>query len=329
MRKWLNNYFDFTKSEFNGLLVLIFLIAFVTLSPYAYAMMVKEEFKAEDYLVVKRLILKNSKATNSSVFTTPQSKFRSSTAAKRSLKVLTYFDPNTLDQTGWVNLGLSPNQAKSIVKYVDKGGKFTRTEDLKKMYTISSEKYLELAPYVRILPDVQNNASIVQKQTSLSNAYKGPVSENTDKAKNTATLSRQDFPKKQMVIVEINQADSAALDEIRGIGPAFAMRIINYRERIGGYVTKEQLMEVFGLDSLKYAEIKHQITVDASSIKKININTATADQFKNHPYLRFKQINAIVQYRKQHGNFSTLADLAKVIIVPPETIARLAPYLTF
>ena len=329
MRKWLNNYFDFTKSEFNGLLVLIFLIVLVTLSPYAYARMVKDEFKAEDYLVVKRLILKNNKATNSSAFTTPQSKFRSSTATKRSLKVLTYFDPNTLDQTGWVNLGLSPNQAKSIVKYVDKGGKFTRTEDLKKMYTISPEKYLELAPFVRILSGVQNTANIVDRQTSPLIGHTDPLRGNTNNAKNTTIGSRQDSPKKAVVIVEINQADSAALDEIRGIGPAFALRIINYRERIGGFVTKEQLMEVFGLDSLKYAEIKHQITVDASSIKKININTATADQFKNHPYLRFKQINAIVQYRKQHGNFSALSDLAKVIIVPPETIARLAPYLTF
>jgi competence protein ComEA len=107
------------------------------------------------------------------------------------------------------------------------------------------------------------------------------------------------------------------------------LRILTYRERLGGFVNKEQLLEVFGLDSLKYAEIKNQIRVDPVSVRKININTATVEQYKNHPYLRFKQINAIIQYRKQHGNYSNIADLAKVVVIPAETIARLAPYLTF
>jgi competence protein ComEA len=130
-------------------------------------------------------------------------------------------------------------------------------------------------------------------------------------------------------MVELNAADSASLDDIRGIGPAFALRILNYRERVGGYVSTAQLMEVFGLDSLKFSEIKNQVRVDASLIRKININTATAENFKNHPYLRFKQINAIIQYRKQHGNYSNIADLSKVVVIPAETVARLAPYLIY
>lgn len=109
----------------------------------------------------------------------------------------------------------------------------------------------------------------------------------------------------------------------------FANRIIKYRERIGGFYKKEQLMEVFGLDSVKYEEIKDQIVIDLTKLKRINVNTAEFADFKNHPYIRYKQVNALIQYRKQHGNYSNIADLNKVAILNQETINRLAAYLEF
>jgi competence ComEA-like helix-hairpin-helix protein len=86
---------------------------------------------------------------------------------------------------------------------------------------------------------------------------------------------------------------------------------------------------VFGLDSAKFEEIKNQISVNASELKMININTAKLEDFKGHPYVRYKQVNAIIEYRKQHGNYSNIADLNKVAILSQEMIERLAPYLTF
>jgi len=329
MRKWLNNYFDFTKSEFNGLLVLIFLIVLVTAAPYAYALVVKDEFIEEDYRVVQRLILKNEEGTDSHQFADKPFQTKSRHSFKNNKVDFFYFDPNLINEDDWVRLGLSEKQANSILKYVKKGGQFKDVEDLKKMYTISPVKYLEIAPYVRISRAFENTVAN-KKLIQIPAPNERSTYERSTKPGNNSTVRPTNvYPKKTVTIVEINGADSTGLDEIRGIGPAFALRIINYRERIGGFVIKEQLMEVFGLDSLKYAEIKNQIRVDAGAIRKININTATADNFQNHPYLRFKQINAIVQYRKQHGNYSNVADLAKVLVIPAETIVRLAPYLTF
>ena len=104
-------------------------------------------------------------------------------------------------------------------------------------------------------------------------------------------------------IIELNTADTAKLAELNGIGPAFARRIVNYRERLGGFHDKEQLKEVFGLDSEKYAGLQLQVTVDASSIRKIQINKVTFDRLKRFPYLTFKQMNAIIQFREQHGEY--------------------------
>ena len=398
MRKWLNKYFDFTKSEFNGLLVLVFLIIAVTAAPYAYAQFVKEEYRPEDYLMVKRLILKDEEAESQRKFPgkaqvetegkshaesqqEPEGENQAKYEDKISQSTYTYprdassatpgtssaahrvdlfpFDPNVTSKKDWVRLGLSERQAAAILKYIQKGGQFRQATDLKKMYTISPEKYLALYPYVRI-PQAPvgshsslarshssiagSSSSLPGSSSSLSSSNSSIASSNSSwndnaiskasavRAKNSLGYVEKTAAtqfKKPLVLIEINAADSVGLDEIRGIGPAFASRILKYRARLGGFVEKSQLMEVFGLDSVKYLEIRDQIRVDASAIKMININTVTADNLRNHPYLRYKQVNALLQYRKQHGNYSNIADLAKVVLIPAETIAQLAPYLTF
>ena len=382
MRNWLNKYFDFTKSEFNGLLVLVFLIMAVTAAPYAYAQFVKEEYRPEDYLMVKRLILKDeqaeangksqTKARREALANIDDKAGRGSytsppgTSAATHQTKLFQFDPNVTSQEGWVKLGLSERQAGAILKYIAKGGQFRQATDLKKMYTISPEKYAQLYPYVNIpqasiagrsslaethssfvetpSSSVNRQSPLVDAHSSIGNGQSASASTGSSlnynaasKANSGAAKNRYGYDektvanptKKPFLLIEINAADSAALDDIRGIGPTFASRILKYRSRLGGFVQKAQLMEVFGLDSLKYLEIRDQISVDLSGVKMININTVTADHLRNHPYLRYKQVNALIQYRKQHGNYSNIADLAKVVLIPAETIAQLAPYLTF
>nr|WP_255431149.1 helix-hairpin-helix domain-containing protein [Pedobacter sp. N36a] len=218
-----------------------------------------------------------------------------------------YFDPNTITAKGWQELGLSPKQAQAILNYRAKGGVFRLPSDLKKMYTIAPELYLQLEPYVQI--------ELREKILDHRADYRDRPAQN--------------FPVKEKVMVALNTADTLALDRIHGIGKVFARRIVAYRERIGGFYKKEQLMEVFGVDSLKYEEIKGQVTVDPSLLRKININTASAADFNRHPYLRYQQVNAVIAYRKQHGNYSNIADLNKVVVLTPELIEKLAPYLIF
>jgi len=299
MKRWLNNNFGFTKGEFNGILVLLVLILAITLFPYAYSL-----FKADDPLDEEEqlAVLKRSLASEN-VGPTLDRHFSKPISAKAKIKELFVFDPNVIGLTDWQQLGLSAKQAQAILKYRSRGGQFRKPEDLKKMYTISDRLYADLAPYVHI--------------------------KNVPKQNATAVVQRSPFVKPALKVVEVNGADTVALDMIRGIGMTFANRIVKYREHIGGFYKKEQLMEVFGIDSAKYLEIKDQIVVDETKIRKININVAQLEDFKNNPYIRYKQVNAIIQYRKQHGNYKSLADLSQVMILTPETIAVLKPYLTF
>lgn len=299
MRIWLNKYFGFSKGEFNGLVLLIVIIILLKSLTVIYNYYTPVEKDDTNLLAsIQKLSI-----TNEESYYHVRDKVEVSN--NKTVSKLFKFDPNTITAGDWQMLGLSLKQAQSIVNYRNKGGRFYKPEDLQRMYTISPEMYKKLLPYVEI--ENQNQAHL----------------------KKDFQYDKKEYVKKATVVVEINQADSAVLDQIKGIGPAFATRILKYRERLGGFCKKEQLMEVYGLDSVKYAEIKDQISVNPTSLRTININTANFNALKSSPYLSYKQINAIIQYRKQHGNYSGANDLKKIAILTPQVIDKLLPYLTF
>ena len=127
--------------------------------------------------------------------------------------------------------------------------------------------------------------------------------------------------------IELNTADSLALDQVSGIGPAFASRILKYRERLGGFYAIEQLKEVYGVDSAHFAQWLPQLALNTAAIRKIDINTASFEELKRHPYLSYKQINALIQYRKQHGAYANLSDLKTIPLFTDEILRKLAPYI--
>ncbi|WP_316745911.1 ComEA family DNA-binding protein [Pedobacter gandavensis] len=304
IRKWRNNYFEFSKSQFNGLLVLFTLICVFAIFPPLYRALVPlQPPTSEEQSALLKLELAGVSESAQKGYTNQRSygsQDRRRVSEKR-IPSLFYFDPNLIGQESWQQLGLSEKQAQAILNYRSKGGVFRKASDLKKMYTIRPELYQQLEPFIRM------------------------EAVSADRSDRPA----QTFQPKEIIMVALNTADTLELDRIRGIGKVFARRIVAYREQIGGFHQKEQLMEVFGIDSLKFQEIKGQVSVDPALVRKININTASAADFKRHPYLRYQQINALIAYRKQHGNYSNIADLNRVAIMTPQLIEKLAPYLIF
>ncbi|WP_412467803.1 ComEA family DNA-binding protein [Pedobacter sp. KLB.chiD] len=298
MRIWFNKNFGVSKSEFNGLLFLVLIIIVIKAIPIIYGYWQPVSKDDPDLLAQIQQISIIDQANDEAV------RDRMETFSHKKAVKLFKFNPNALDVEGWQTLGLSAKQAQSIVNYTNKGGRFYKPEDLQKMYTISPEMYKRILPYAHI-----------------------PESINI--SKNNSPFERKEYAKKAPVIIDVNTADSAQLDEIKGIGGTFALRILKYRERLGGFHKKEQLLEVYGLDSIKYEEIKDQIVIGNVQLRTININTATFNELKRNPYLTFKQINAIIQYRRQHGHYSGVADLKKIILLNQQVIDKITPYISF
>ena len=134
------------------------------------------------------------------------------------------------------------------------------------------------------------------------------------------------YPKKALSF-ELNSADSLDLVQLYNIGPVVARRILKYRSLLGGYVRREQLREVYGIDSARYNDIAPHLTVDPSRITPIDINTADIDRLKRHPYLDYYQAKAIIRLREEKGAYAGVRDILNIPIIDSETFTRIEPYL--
>lgn len=155
---------------------------------------------------------------------------------------------------------------------------------------------------------------------------------------NKSSIEKQQDQKKdsriskkvKKIFFDINKADSVQFKAVRGIGKVLSSRIIKYRNLLGGYVSKQQLKEVYGLqdsvilalDSLTFLEPQFQP-------QYLNINTLSTAELRRHPYIGFKEAEAIVNYRFQHGNYEAIEDLSQVKLLDSAAISRLKPYLSF
>ncbi|MCX6311865.1 MAG: helix-hairpin-helix domain-containing protein [Bacteroidetes bacterium] len=317
--------FTFTDSERNGTIVLLILIAMVTVIislQEKFTSLPKENFSDFDKFLATVQLKNNSDSLfdekknhwSEKENETSNGPSVSEEAGQHSVfhsKELFNFNPNGLSADDWVRLGLSPAQARSIKNYETKGGKFFSKDDVRKMFVISAERYNELEPFI-VLPE----------KSERNDSTKGYVDYKKENA--AAKLAKSKFPS----VIELNTADTSDLMSVNGIGPAFAKRILAYRERLGGYHSINQLTEVFGIDADKFAAIKSFVKADSTYIRKININTAEVSDFRKLPYISPNVANAIVSYRKAHGIFKSILEIKGCVLINVDLYQRIAPYLS-
>lgn len=130
------------------------------------------------------------------------------------------------------------------------------------------------------------------------------------------------------LMIELNLADSLDLDQLPGIGPVLASRIVRYRDRLGGFHRTDQLLEVYGIDSARYEGLCPYVRIDSTRVHKIALNTAGYDELRRHPYIGARLANAIVQYRRQHGPYQSLSDLLQIVLIDERIFRNIVPYLT-
>ena len=220
------------------------------------------------------------------------------------------FDPNTADSTQLLRLGLAPWQVRNIYKYRAAGGIYRQPRDFARLYGLTAGQYRRLEPYIRISDDYRPAAE----------AY--PAEPRPAYVRDT---TRYPLKLKPGQHVALNTADTALLKRVPGIGSGFARAIVRYRERLGGFYSTAQLMEIgnFPQSALPY------FTADPSLCRKLNVNRLTLGQLRRHPYIGFYQAKTIIDHRRLHGPLRSLDDLRLYKDFPPETIERLRHYIEF
>ena len=223
------------------------------------------------------------------------------------------FNPNNLPIETWQKLGLSKKQAETIKNYEEKGGIFKVKSDVKKMYTVSNELYTKLEPFI-LLPNsfAKQNYDKAFKKRESSGEYK------------TWKKEKRVYPK-----VLINTADTAEFKKLYGIGDYYALKIVQYREELGGFISKAQLKEIWGLKTETLINVDTQLVYNPVPIRKLNINTASVDELKAHPYIFWKVANSIVKYREQHGSYLEVSAIRKSAVIDDSLYLKLQPYLKY
>lgn len=304
---FIKDYLTYNKQERNGILLILVLILVISALTFSY--------RLHESRTVQDTSSFQNEINEFLASATPEVKYESTqnilesemTAPSEAPAELFVFDPNTATEEDFIRLGLTQKQAGAIINYRNKGGKFRKKEDFAKMYTVSKEMYERLEAFI-VLPEIQKEEkTFAEKKT---------------------WPEKKDYQARETVVVELNSADSLQLIKVRGIGAYTAMKIIELREKLGGFYKKEQVMEVYRLDSARYTEIEPFLTVDPFEIKKININTATVEELKNHPYIRWNIANSLINIRQQHGAFKSIDEIKKSHLVTEDVFRKIAPYLT-
>ena len=281
-----------SKSTFRGTLILILLIIVVFLFPDIW-----RYFKP----IEKEQLSFHDPAFQKAVKDVQRDAIRYKYQKKRTSRYLApskAFDPNTYSLEDWMNLGLSEKQAAVILKFAKRG--IRSNEDLKKIFVISDELF-----------------ALIKDSTRYASKSEYEFRTNTER-----------FETKTAVKIDVNTATIEELMTVKGIGPFFAKQIIKLRDELGGFYAEEQLLEVWKMDQEKLQVIAPSLLFNESKLHQLNINTATVEELKTHPYISWNLANSIVKLRSQNGRFKRIEDVKKSVLMTNELFEKLKRYLT-
>ncbi|HAJ99331.1 MAG TPA: hypothetical protein DCM62_04835 [Bacteroidales bacterium] len=309
------DFFYFNRAERNGILVLLGILVLVLMAGTAYRAFYKvpiydfSEFTAAADDFKQRLAeIRLAEEAERSNRRLARRTATTETATSITLTVAESFNPNNLPIETWKQMGLPPRLAQTIKNFENAGGSFRFKEDVSRVFGMTDQIYAQLEPHLQ-LPSRSTTAEIPASLSRFAeNAPNRPAAQN--------------------VMVNLNTADTLELITLRGIGPSFSRRIVNYRERLGGFHSTNQLLEVFGMDSTRLAGFKQNLLIDTTYIRRININNAEWTDLVRHPYIDRNIANSIIAIRRQHGAFTRADQIMKSHLITQEVFNKLAPYIT-
>lgn len=309
MKNPFKDFLYFSREERRGILVLITGIILVLLAGHIYSFRRRNAQPSEEKRRAQAIALEEFERFISSIQEQEKpartSSYHHGAYEKRTI-VLAPFDPNRADSGTFCRLGLPAWMARNILRYRDKGGKFRKKEDFKKIYGLTEEQYQTLAPYIYFTTEDTVRSTVAQlvlPPTPKDSIYKYP----------------------EGTVLDLNLADTTELKKIPGIGSGIARLIVGYRQRLGGFCRIEQLQEI----RIDPHPLQAWFTVAPSAIRRINLNNAGIERLRNHPYINFYQAKAFVEYRKKKGRIRNLKPFALYEEFTESDLERISPYVCF
>ncbi len=296
------SFIQFTASERRG----VFILCLVLFVAVLVIWLVPRESKPSS----PRTSAQSGKETKGIIYAQPE----------REVETFT-FDPNTADSTTLLRLGLPPFMVRGIYRYRAKGGVYREPADFSHVPGLTNEMWERLSPFVSIDRRFQAVKPVPRSNQLIT------VSEQLPAPSVRAARDTSRFTPKLHAgeTVELNSSDTSALKRIPGIGSYYSRQIVRYRQQLGGFVQLSQVHEIEGIPD----GIDQFLTLDASQLSKIEINSASKSTLLKHPYINSFQAQSILEYRHARGSIKSVDDLRQLMYFSDHDIQRLAPYLDF
>lgn len=283
--------FHFTRTERQGVAALLLTCAVLYGWPEAARLLYPSNTETEAWLATDLAQFRQTAAALT----------RASQAPPDTL--LFAFDPNTTSADSLMLLGFPERLAHTVERYREKGGRFRKKEDLLKIYGFPEPLYRRLEPYLQ-LPE-------------------------TGEKSRPAWAATADKPRPKTALLDVNTAAAEAWQRLPGIGAARAAFILRFREKLGGFVSVEQVAETRGLPDSVFQQIRPMLVCASGPYRQIHINHATAEEMNEHPYISARQARVLTAYRGQHGPFASAEALMQVHALRDSAWWRkIRPYLS-
>ena len=262
------------------------------------------------------------------------------------------FDPNHITKDSLSMLPIDKRTLGNLIKYRDKGGKFGSVSDVMKIYGM--EKYANtIAPYLSFESNEHNKSTSVKQENQVdkeilpdnipsqvgsfqinpkmnvsSTFSKTSISGSTNEGI-TSTFEKEESMEKSKTKIELNGADQYELMMVNGIGAFYSKMIIDYRDKIGGFYDKKQILDIKGIQMERAQKWLDQLDINMDLVRKLNINAASFKQLSAFPTVGYKKAEIIKLYQKNNGDFKKIEDLLQVGVLNNEDLAVLKHYLVF
>ncbi len=297
----MRRYFGFSKSETNGFILLIPLMALILFSPIIYKKVLL--YNNLYSTVLDELSLKDwvKEVENNTVISIQED------IKKREFN----FNPNRVNYDELIELGFEKKVSNRIINYRKAGGSFKSKKGLLNIYGISEKRVKELWDFITIPPKKHPKITAIKKSDSAKTKYK-----------------RYKKAKEIIYQFDLNTSHSDTLMKIRGIGRYYSKSIVEYREKLGGFTDINQLWEIYGMKEEVLEKVRKNTTLDTSVIEPININSDSIKILLKHPYISYNLAKAIVSYKRQHGRYMEVESITKIKLVSDSLYIKLEPYLS-
>jgi len=219
------------------------------------------------------------------------------------------FNPNFISDYKGYKLGLSVQEIDRLLVFRKEDKYVNSAKEFQNVTKVSDSLLTAIAPYFKF-PDWANQKRELKVNKEYSNLA---------------------FAKKGKIVqIDINLATKEDLIKIYGIGEAISIRILSQKEKLGGFVSMEQMNDVWGLSPEVIANLNTHFKISKlPNIIKIDVNNASIKELSQFFYFKYELAKQIVRYRSMYGNFRNIEDMIKINGFPVEKAKIIDLYLDF